>query len=104
MTRRNRWARATIKVWNLNAVCAMELAGSAKTIPISHGTARAIPPKRVTAGVLALRAPSAIPVTASIRPKCPERNTFVKVCNGCHPPEVVLGRRDTPKNWARKVD
>jgi hypothetical protein len=36
-------------------------------------------------------------------PDGPERNTFVKVCSGCHPPEVVLGRMDTPKNWVRKV-
>ena len=37
-------------------------------------------------------------------PDGPGRNTLVKVCSGCHPPEVVLGRMDTPKNWARKVD
>ncbi|HEY6347737.1 MAG TPA: hypothetical protein VIY49_40105 [Bryobacteraceae bacterium] len=37
-------------------------------------------------------------------PDGPEKKTFVKVCSGCHPPEVVLGRMDTPKNWARKVD
>jgi cytochrome c5 len=28
----------------------------------------------------------------------------VKVCSGCHKPEAVLFRRDTPKNWAKKVD
>ena len=36
-------------------------------------------------------------------PDGPARNTFVKVCSGCHPAEVVLGRMDKPKNWARKV-
>lgn len=37
-------------------------------------------------------------------PGGPEKATFLKVCNGCHPAEAVLGRMDTPKNWARKVD
>jgi cytochrome c5 len=37
-------------------------------------------------------------------PDGPEKNTFLKVCSGCHEPEAVLGRMDSPKNWARKVD
>lgn len=37
-------------------------------------------------------------------PDGPEKKTFLKVCSGCHPAEAVLGRMDTPKNWARKVD
>jgi cytochrome c5 len=37
-------------------------------------------------------------------PDGPEKNTFLKVCTGCHEPEAVLGRMDSPKNWARKVD
>lgn len=27
-----------------------------------------------------------------------------KRCRACHPAEVLLGRLDTPKNWARKVE
>jgi cytochrome c5 len=37
-------------------------------------------------------------------PAGPEKKLFLKVCSGCHPAEAVLGRMDTPKNWARKVD
>jgi cytochrome c5 len=38
-------------------------------------------------------------------PDAPQKATVVKRCSGCHPAEVLLGRRlDTPKNWARKVE
>jgi cytochrome c5 len=37
-------------------------------------------------------------------PDGPEKNTFAKVCSGCHYAEAVAGRLDTPKNWARRVD
>lgn len=44
------------------------------------------------------------PVAAAKLPEDPDKSTYLKVCTGCHPPEAVLGRLDTPKNWARKVD
>ena len=37
-------------------------------------------------------------------PDGPEKDTFLKVCSGCHEPGAVLGRMDSPKDWARKVD
>src|ERR1700749_3767563 len=37
-------------------------------------------------------------------PDGPQRAVVVSRCSGCHPAEVLLGRLDTPKNWARKVD
>ena len=37
-------------------------------------------------------------------PDGPQKALVVSLCKGCHPPEVLLGRLDTPKNWARKVD
>jgi mono/diheme cytochrome c family protein len=37
-------------------------------------------------------------------PDAPEKAVFIKTCSGCHSPEAVLGRLDTPKNWKRTVD
>jgi hypothetical protein len=37
-------------------------------------------------------------------PDGPGKATVLKRCSRCHPPEVLLDRLDTPKNWARKVD
>src|SRR6478752_2717845 len=37
-------------------------------------------------------------------PDGPQKALVVSRCKGCHPPEVLLGRLNTPKNWARKVD
>ena len=53
---------------------------------------------------LALPLAAIAPMAAQRLPDAPEKNTFLKVCSGCHPPEAVAGRMDTPKNWARKVE
>ncbi len=37
-------------------------------------------------------------------PDGPQKALVAARCSGCHPAEVVIGRLDTPKNWARKVD
>ena len=37
-------------------------------------------------------------------PESPEKSIVVARCSSCHPSEVLLGRLDTPKNWARKVE
>ena len=37
-------------------------------------------------------------------PEGPQKAIVASRCRGCHPAEVLLGRLDTPKNWARKVD
>ena len=40
----------------------------------------------------------------SALPEGTEKATFVKVCSGCHPATAVLGRMDTPANWAKRVE
>lgn len=37
-------------------------------------------------------------------PEAPQKALVATRCRGCHPAEVLLGRLDTPKNWARKVE
>jgi cytochrome c553 len=37
-------------------------------------------------------------------PEGPQKTLVANRCKGCHPAEVLLGRLDTPKNWARKVE
>ncbi len=42
--------------------------------------------------------------TPATLPDAPEKAVVVSRCGSCHPAEVLLGRLDNPKNWARKVD
>jgi mono/diheme cytochrome c family protein len=37
-------------------------------------------------------------------PDAPGKATVLKRCSGCHPADVLVGRVDTPKNWAGKVE
>lgn len=37
-------------------------------------------------------------------PDGPQKAVVARQCSKCHPAEVLLGRLDTPKNWARKVE
>jgi cytochrome c5 len=36
-------------------------------------------------------------------PDGPGKATVQKLCGGCHPPEIVLGHRDTRDGWERIV-
>lgn len=36
-------------------------------------------------------------------PDGPGKATVEKICSGCHPAEIVLGRQDTKEGWAQLV-
>jgi hypothetical protein len=36
-------------------------------------------------------------------PDGPGKETVQKICGGCHPPEIVLGHRDTKEGWEQIV-
>ncbi|MGH9581753.1 MAG: hypothetical protein ACRD4O_02315 [Bryobacteraceae bacterium] len=36
-------------------------------------------------------------------PDGPGKATVERICSGCHPAEIVLGRRDTKEGWAQLV-
>lgn len=37
---------------------------------------------------------------ASQLPDGPGKAEVQRICSGCHPPEIVLGHRDTKEGWA----
>lgn len=60
------------------------------------------PVKRAAAAVL-FAMPCFASSNAAQLPDGPGKATVERICSGCHPAQIVLGRRDTKDGWAQVV-
>lgn len=59
--------------------------------------------KRSVAAAFLFAMPSFASSKAQRLPDGPGKATVEKICSGCHPASIVLGRRDTKEGWAQLV-
>lgn len=62
-----------------------------------------VPAKRNAAVLFLLAMPCFASSGTSRLPDGPGKTTVQRICSGCHPAEIVLGRRDTKQGWAQLV-